>query len=160
MTNPSSDTSARDEQRLATYADALADAIEATIGEWVRRSIALHDGGANIAQTRIDRAANEATEHVGRRVRDLVGLDIERQSTNPLSVLRWAVRFPTEVLLEAGVAPVARDGFAREHFPDDPYDLTPASFSDVDERLHEPGLLWGAAKAHVHLSRRREAGQA
>ncbi len=44
-------------------------------------------------------------------------------------------------------------------FPDDDYDLTPASFGDLDPALHEPGLVWGAAKAHVFLARRRAAGQ-
>jgi hypothetical protein len=39
------------------------------------------------------------------------------------------------------------------------YDLTPASFADVDPALHEPGLVWGAAKAHVHLARRRREGR-
>ena len=44
-------------------------------------------------------------------------------------------------------------------FPDDPYDLTPGSFADVDPSLHEPGLVWGAAKAHVVLARRRREGR-
>ena len=35
------------------------------------------------------------------------------------------------------------------------YDLAPANFADVDPALAEPGLLWGAAKAHVHLARHR-----
>jgi putative CocE/NonD family hydrolase len=43
-------------------------------------------------------------------------------------------------------------------FPDDAYDLGPASFADIDPSLHEPGLMWGAAKAHVHLARRRAEG--
>ena len=47
----------------------------------------------------------------------------------------------------------------RAMFPDDLYDLTPGSFRDLDPALHEPGLEWGAAKAHVHLARRRAAGQ-
>jgi hypothetical protein len=59
------------------------------------------------------------------------------------------------VLRAAGVPPVRRDEFAEHAFPDDVYDLAPASFADVDPSLHEPGLVWGAAKAHVHLSRRR-----
>jgi hypothetical protein len=54
---------------------------------------------------------------------------------------------------------VARDEFSLRNFPDDVYDLTPASFADVDPELHEPGLLWGAAKAHVHLARRRREGR-
>ncbi|MEO7555966.1 MAG: hypothetical protein ABIV94_05100, partial [Acidimicrobiales bacterium] len=70
-------------------------------------------------------------------------------------LLRRAVRYPTAVLAAAGVPPVVRDAFAERAFPDDDYGLTPATFADVDPALHEPGLAWGAAKAHVHLSRRR-----
>ena len=51
-----------------------------------------------------------------------------------------------------------RDEFAERTFPDDVYDLSPASFADVDPALHEPGLMWGAAKAHVILHRRRSEG--
>ena len=61
------------------------------------------------------------------------------------------------MLREAGVEPAERDEFATRAFPDDAYDLAPASFADVHPSLHEPGLVWGAAKAHVHLRRRREA---
>jgi hypothetical protein len=52
---------------------------------------------------------------------------------------------------------VPRDEFSVRSFPDDAYDLSPASFADVDPALHEPGLAWGAAKAYVHLARRRAA---
>jgi hypothetical protein len=62
------------------------------------------------------------------------------------------------VLDELGVGPPDRDEFARRNFPEDRYDLTPASFADVDPTLHEPGLVWGAAKAHVVLQRRRAEG--
>ena len=51
--------------------------------------------------------------------------------------------------------PVERDDFAREAFPDDDYDLTPASFADVDPSLFEPGVAWGAAKAWTHRQRHR-----
>ena len=43
----------------------------------------------------------------------------------------------------AGVPPVVRDSFAEEVFPDDVYDLAPASFADVDPGLAEPGIEWG-----------------
>ena len=78
---------------------------------------------------------------------------------NPLALVRQAVPYPTEVLRSAGVPPVARDEFAARQFPDDDYDLAPTSFAELDPELHEPGLVWGAAKAHVHLARRRAAGQ-
>ena len=38
---------------------------------------------------------------------------------------------------------------------DDVYGLAPASFADVDQSLYEPGLEWGAAKAHAHLTRHK-----
>ena len=68
------------------------------------------------------------------------------------------MRYPTEVLAAAGATPVERDDFAVRAFPDDPFDLSPAAFGDVDERLTEPGMRWGAAKAYVHLARRRSRG--
>jgi hypothetical protein len=70
-------------------------------------------------------------------------------------LLRSAARFPTGVLLDAGVPGAVRDEFLQTQFPDDVYDLGPAAFADLDPSLHEPGLIWGAAKAHVHLARRR-----
>ena len=88
------------------------------------------------------------------RIRTLLSMDLDEQATNPLALLRSAVRYPTEVLAAHGVPPVDRDEFAVRAFPDDVYDLSPASFGDVHPDLHEPGLVWGAAKAHVHLQRR------
>jgi hypothetical protein len=57
------------------------------------------------------------------------------------------------------VPPVGRDPDAVRRFPDDDYDLTPAAFVALDPALHEPGLRWGAAKAHVFLARRRAEGR-
>ena len=63
------------------------------------------------------------------------------------------------MLAQVGARPVPRDEFRERSFPDDVYDLVPGSFADVDAGLHEPGLVWGAAKAHVHLARRRREGK-
>jgi len=65
------------------------------------------------------------------------------------------VRYPTEVLRAAGARPVARDPIQVRLLPDDVYDLSPATFADIDPALAEPGLMWGAAKALEH--RRRHA---
>jgi hypothetical protein len=89
------------------------------------------------------------------RLRRLLADDVDVQRTNPLAILRSAVRFPTAVLLGAGVPPVRRDAQAEAMFPDDVYDLSPATFADLGPSVHEPGLVWGAAKAHVMISRRR-----
>jgi hypothetical protein len=139
---------------------ALAEAIEAALPGWVERTVRqrLSDAGMTAEPGIVlaaERAGQVATREVGAAVRDLLDTDIDRQATTPLSLLRGAVRFPTGVLQEAGVPPVVRDEVQERLFPDDVYDLTPATFADVDPALAEPGLIWGAAKAHAHLQRHR-----
>jgi hypothetical protein len=149
-----------DERRFRELTSALVDAIEAAIPSWVVRSVrgrlVAWSGGADPAIIERAQAAGEqASSEVGAELRVVLALDVDEQRANPLSVLRLAVRYPTAVLREAGVPPVSRDEFAERAFPDDIYALAPATFDDVDPALHEPGLVWGAAKAHIHLSRHR-----
>ncbi len=139
-------------------ARALADGIEATLPRWVERSVERllvgHLGSADPGVMAEARAAGQrAVADVGPRLRSLLAADIDAQTTNPLSILRQAVRYPTEVLRRAGVPPVQRDRFAEQHFPDDLYDLTPTSFADVDPSLFEAGIAWGASKAWLHKQR-------
>ena len=101
-------------------------------------------------------AGARARAEVGAEVRALLEQDIDEQRTTPLTLLRGAVRYPTEVLRAASVPPVERDRAQERLFPDDVYDLTPATFADVDPLLADPGLAWGAAKAFTHLRRHRE----
>jgi hypothetical protein len=152
-----------DELQLAAIADALADGIEAALPGWVERSVLrLAEAYAGVAGPDVRAAATaagrRAAEEVGAEVRALLQTDVDRQPANPLAVLRRAVRFPAEVLRSAGVPPVVRSAFDERAFPDDDYGLTPATWSDIDPALHERGLVWGAAKAHVVLSRRRADG--
>jgi hypothetical protein len=155
-----------DEQRLTEISATLADGIDRALPGWVERSVrrvldawqgpdATPDP-AVLAEARV--AGIAARDDVGARVRRLLESDIDDQRTNPLAVLRGAVPYPTAVLRAAGVPEVVRDSFAEAHDPDDVYDLSPASFADIDPALNEPGLVWGAAKAHVHLQRRRRDG--
>lgn len=146
------------------YAKALADAADAALPRWVVRSVeARLVAWAGAADPQVLARAAEAGERaradVGGRLREVLAVDVDEQRTSPLAVLRSAVRFPTDVLRGAGVPPVPRDGFAVRAFPDDVYDLTPASWADVDPSLLEPGLVWGAWKAKVHLERRRAEGR-
>jgi hypothetical protein len=94
-----------------------------------------------------------ASAEVGDELRRLLAADIDEQWTNPLAILRGAVRYPAEVLRRAGVPPIVRDEFDERHFPDDDYGLVPRAFADVDPSLADVGLAWGAAKAHAHLTR-------
>jgi hypothetical protein len=87
----------------------------------------------------------------------LLEADIDEQSTTPLAILRAGmVRYPTEVLHDAGVPPVVRDEFVEEVFPDDTYDLAPVAFTELDPYLGDIGIAWGAAKAFEH--KRRHSG--
>jgi hypothetical protein len=103
-------------------------------------------------------AALRARVEVGAEIRAFLGLDVDEQSTNPLAILRAAVRYPTGVLRDADVPPVRRDEFKERAFPDDVYDLSPATWNDVDSSLQEPGIVWSAWKAKTVLDRRRNEG--
>jgi hypothetical protein len=149
---------------LDAVAAALADAVESAVPGWVERCVGRLVGAyrgeadSDLAAAAAD-AGQRAAAEVGRALRALLATDVDVQRTNPLSVLRSAVKYPTEVLEAAGVPPVVRGEFEERAFPDDVYDLAPATWADVDPGLQELGIVWGAAKAHVVLARRRRDGK-
>lgn len=153
-----------DAAALARYATDLADGMIAALPAWVERSVArvcvAYRGSVDEATLEDAREAGRmAQAEVAPMLRALLAQDIDTQRANPLALARRAVRYPTQVLADAGVPPVVRDAHAEAQFPDDRYDLTPATFADLDPTLHEAGLRWGAAKAHVHKQRRRAEGR-
>jgi hypothetical protein len=144
---------------MEEFANVLADGIEAALPGWVERSVARlfeawtgrpPDHSVSEAATE---AGQRARDDIGPRVRALLGSDVDEQRTTPLAIVRSAVRYPGEVLRAAGVPPVERDDFAVRSFPDDDYDLSPATFADLDPSLADAGLAWGAAKAFEHKRR-------
>jgi len=145
---------------VGPHAAALADAIEAALPRWVQRCVATvvvaHAGALSpeVAAEGVE-AGRRAVAEVMPVLRALLAADMDAQATTPMAVLRAAVRYPTEVLAAAGVPEVARDRFAEAAFPDDVYDLTPATFADIDPQLADLGLTWGAAKAFEHKRRHR-----
>lgn len=153
-----------DAEVLAAYADALADGVEAALPAWVERAVA-HGHAAqrrNVSPAMAEAARDagrRAAAEVGGEVRALLARDVDDQPTGPLALVRTAVLYPTAVLSDAGIPPVDRDEVAVRLHPTDLYDLSPASFADLDPALQEPGIVWGAAKAHVVLARRRREGQ-
>ncbi|MGQ0832160.1 MAG: hypothetical protein ACT4OV_10830 [Microthrixaceae bacterium] len=160
--NPLDD--AADAAVLAGAASALVDAVDAALPGWVVGSVRrrwldwrqTEPEAALLADAAA--AAAQARATVVPRLRSLLATDVDAQRTNPLALIREAVAFPTRVLLAAGVPPVVRDADAERLFPEDSYDLAPASFADLAPAVHEPGVRWGAAKAHVVLRRRRRSG--
>jgi hypothetical protein len=142
-----------DEARLAELADALADGVEAALPGWVARVV--RERTDRIGADELDAAGRRAVALVVPAIRDLLALDADAQPTTPLAVVRRAVVVPTGLLDGVGLVPVDRDPEAVRLHPDDVHNLTPASFADLAPELAEPGLAWGAAKAFVHLQRRR-----
>jgi hypothetical protein len=152
-----------DEARLAAIARRLAEEVDAVVPAWVERLVV-----TRVEQWRGDvppavaadasAAGAAAGAEVRTRLRALLEADIDDQRAGPLEVLRAATRHAHDVLAALGMPPVVRDEFAERSFPDDAYDLMPATWSDVDPALHEPGIAWGAAKAFVHKARRRAEG--
>lgn len=141
----------------------LYDGIEVAVPGWVRGHVLrLVDAAGFEADASLDdeiSAASQAClDDLMPKLAALFETDVDHQRTNPLALVRSAVAFPTAVLAARGVPHLVRDDFAEENFPDDVYDLSPASFADVAPELHELGIAWGAAKAHTHLARRREMG--
>lgn len=97
--------------------------------------------------------AEQVRRQVVPLLRALLSADIDEQHTTPLSVIRDALPIMTALLHRVGVSPAIRDDQQRRQFPDDDYDLAPASFADIDVSLGGPALEWGAAKAFVHKQR-------
>jgi hypothetical protein len=144
----------------ASYAAELADGIEAALAPWVvgcvRRLMEAWSGSLPAdVRASAEEAGERCRQEVGPVVRELLERDIDAQHSTPLTLLRAAVRYPTEVLAAAGVPHVVRDAFAERAFPNDPYGLAPASLADVTPSLSELGIAWGAAKAFEHRRRHR-----
>jgi hypothetical protein len=151
----------RDAAAMRGYAATLADALGPAVERWVERSVRdrWRQWSGEVVDERLAGAAREAAAAARAEIealaRPLLDADIDAQWTTPLTLLRRLVHHATAVLAAAGVPAVARDPFAERAFPEDRYDLAPANYADVDPELHEPGLAWGAAKAHLTLARRR-----
>ena len=151
-----------DDAHLRVLADALGDALIEAVAPWlVSRACHLADTAGRTLppheMERLQTAAEATAAHLAPRVRHVLGADVDAGLGTPLATLRDGTGAFTAALVELGFAPARRDEFVRQRFPADVYDLGPATFSDIDPSLHEPGLVWGAARARVHLRRRRDA---
>ena len=142
---------------IDSHAAALAAAVDRALPEWVIDAVRSRAEPAgkwdDTVAAAARRAARAAAADVVPRLRALLDVDIDVQTTTPLSVLRSATGYATEVLRSAGVAPGGRDDDQRRRFPDDDYDLTPATFADFGADVGDAGIAWGAAKAFAHRQR-------
>lgn len=150
-----------------TYESATADlidAIDTVVEAWlVRVAETVFVAGNGVLTDDFRRAvqavAREGATWTMAKLHVALEVDVDAQRVNPLQILRDAVRFPTEVLLAAGIPTPQRDEFDVKINPDDVYGIGPAHWNDIDESLTEPGIIWGAAKASTVLQRRRAEGK-
>jgi hypothetical protein len=144
------------EDVYAEASRALIAAVQVELGPWIERRV------LELAPDQVSgaaRAAQQAQVEVLEGLAVLVETDIDAQRGTPLQLVRRSTRFATAVLRDAGVAPVHRDAWQREAEPDDLYGLEPATWADLGPASAEAGLIWGAAKAMVHLERHRPAAE-
>ena len=143
---------------IEEHAGALAAGIEEALPGWVTGCVerVMRAWAGQVppdVEHAAEHAARQAQRETGAAIRALLAADIAEQRTTPLALLRQAICYPTQVLRQAGVPPVERDHFARHAFPEDDYDLSPATWADIDPGLTELGIAWGAAKAFEHKRR-------
>lgn len=138
-------------------ADVLLEAARRVTTAWLWRLVGEVTGGdqtdsddANALADAVESIASAALTELD----VLLQADVERQSSTPLSVFRAATGRLTGVLHELGYPASGRPRDAAQ-FPDDVYGLVPATWSDIDDSLTQPGLVWGAWKAATILERRR-----
>lgn len=149
-------TLADDEARLREIADRVLAGVSTAFPRWLQARAGVVCDAAGVARDGLDDAVDAAARLLGPELERILLADPDAGAGSPLAAIRASTRPVTEHLRALGIPPVVRDAFAEENFRDDVYDFGPATFGDIDESLHEPGLMWGAARAHVHLRRRRE----
>ncbi len=141
---------------MAAHAEALIAGLGAQVPAWVERLLVerLGPDRGRSAAGQLSSTVDAALD----RVALLLRTDIDQQRANPLAEIRALVDPITTLLLDHGLPDVPRDPDSVRILPGDRFALAPAAFADIHEELHMLGLQWGAAKAHVHLQRRRAEG--
>lgn len=149
-----------DDERLCEFATALAEQILSAIPGWVQECVGrrLPPNQYERWQGEVADAGIQAAEDLAGPLRTLLSQDIDQQRTTPLTIVRGGVAHAARVLTDAGVPHARRDADAVRLHPDDVYDLTPGGYLDLGQSVQDASLMWGAAKAHVHIQRRKAEG--
>jgi hypothetical protein len=109
------------------------------------------DGDARAATLEAAQAAGDAARaRVLGELRTFFALDVDKQRTTPLAIVRTLRREPTATLRDAGIPEVERDEFDTRAFPDDVYGIVPLAIAELgDDELGGALLAWGLGKAAV-----------
>ena len=140
---------------LAQHTATLRDALAEKVPQWAATVVQAltPEPDSPESDEAVERVRTTAETETVPELTRLLDTDIDAQWCSPLDVVRTLVPVLTDTLDQLGAAARPRDARSQELMPDDIYAITPATFADIHPSLHEPGLGWGAAKAHVHLRR-------
>lgn len=145
-----------DDEKYLEYGERLAAAVTADIGPWLREVVAkrIADPGADTELQALLRSVERETI---RAITELVTADVDAALSGPLERIRRSIHPLTEALDERGVQAPVRNSLDVEMRPDDRHGLGPMNYLDISQEVHEAGITWGAAKAHLHMKRRRQS---
>ena len=148
-----------DQQKYLNYGLELVDAVDRAIRPWLQQVIEQRAGGGATAdaEASIANAIEAAASQTHAALNDLAHADVDAPLSGPLERIRNSMGPVTDVLASINAHQVRRDPMDIEMRPDDVYALGPLTFLDLGEDVHSAGITWGAAKAHLHMSRRNSA---
>lgn len=143
------------------YSTRLLETMQVVTEPWLRglveRVVSSQGLSASVDIARLEGVISSARRDVLDALSRLLEQEAWEQRRNPLEMVRGATTALTVELASLGARPVPRDEFKERSFPDDVFDLAPATWSDVHPDLHEVGLEWGAWKAAAIMSYRKSS---
>lgn len=101
------------------------------------------------AGSTVEEAVAAAGLGLRRRLSDLLAQPSAEQTDSPLELVRAATRSVTDELVEMGLRPPTRDAWLSDQYPEDVFDLYPASSQDLGEEAWRLHLEWGKTKART-----------
>ncbi len=143
-----------DAQKYLDYGLELRAAVAAAIVPWLT-SVLEGRSGDPLPEALVS-AIDDVSQHALANITTLIEADVDRPLSGPLEQIRRAVVGLGPVLDEIGFVAPSRDPFDVQMSPADTHSLGPASFFELGEDVQRAGITWGAAKAHLHRSRRRD----
>ena len=141
------------------YSTRLLETMQVVTEPWLRglveRIVSSQGMSDSVDVERLEGVISSARSDLLAALHRLLEIDAWEQRRNPLELVRGATMGLTVELASLGARSVPRDEFKERSFPDDVFDLAPATWSDVHPDLHEVGLEWGAWKAAAIMSHRK-----
>lgn len=149
---------------LEQYPQDLYSAVVAAVPHWISRRIEeiMKDVATeDVAQLQdeIVEVATQVLHTVENALFEILLQDVDEQRQNPMHVIRTSINSATELLSRYEVPLPHRDEFEIKAMPNDVYAIGPLTWKDLSEDVHETGITWGAWKAAVIVSRRRNEGK-